>query len=139
MGMTRLIGAAVLLVGVAALLVVPFHPEAPALALLHGVTPNTAFARRVDWLLVESGGNFLVFALVGAAALAITRRPVVAALLGCALSAAAECAQLVIPNRVASWTDLLTNCLGAIAGVALTHLAARAMARRRDVRRANLA
>lgn len=128
--------AVAVVVGVAGLLLVPFHPEAPLLGIVRAATPDTAEIRRADWLLVESGGNVVVFAILGAALLVLARRAPLALALACTLNAVAETLQLLIPGRVASLTGLLTNCVGATVGVVVAVGIRRASRRRRNSRRA---
>ena len=57
-----------------------------------------------------------------------TRTGVVAA--AASIAATHESVQLLIPSRVPSWTDLVTNCLGAAAGVGAAVIVTRAVHRR---------
>ncbi|GAA2749726.1 VanZ family protein [Amnibacterium kyonggiense] len=134
--MWRIAAPVAILLLVVAVLVVPFHPEAMVLRTVVAIAPKNAFGERLAWLVVETGGNLLMFAAVGAAAQLLLRRRAVAFAAAALLSASAELIQLVIPNRVASFTDFVTNALGAGVGVLLASVVATHVSRSRAERSA---
>ena len=116
---------------VAGCLVIGFWPsrvDAPVddslgrvLAYLHSIgIPDV-----VDYRFIERGANVLLFVPLGALAAAqLSRRHWWIALVACiALSGLIELGQaLLLPGRYASWSDILTNSVGAAIGVGITVL-----------------
>ena len=116
---------------VAGCLVIGFWPsrvDAPVddslgrvLAYLHSIgIPDV-----VDYRFIERGANVLLFVPLGALAAAqLSRRHWWIALVACiALSGLIELGQaLLLPGRYASWSDILTNSVGAVIGVGITVL-----------------
>lgn len=116
---------------VAGCLVIGFWPsrvDAPVddslgrvLAYLHSIgIPDV-----VDYRFIERGANVLLFVPLGALAAAqLSRRHWWIALVACiALSGFIELGQaLLLPGRYASWSDILTNSVGAAIGVGITML-----------------
>ena len=116
---------------VAGCLVIGFWPsrvDAPVddslgrvLAYLHSIgIPDV-----VDYRFIERGANVLLFVPLGALAAAqLSRRHWWIALVSCiALSGFIELGQaLLLPGRYASWSDILTNSVGAAIGVGITVL-----------------
>lgn len=84
------------------MLLISFHPEAVVLQSVVDIAPKSTFDERLAWLIVETGGNLLMFAAVGSTAYLLLRRRTVAFLGAALLSAAVRLIQLVLPNRVAS-------------------------------------
>ena len=112
--------------GLVALLVVPFHPEASLLGAVYHFAPQGLDP--YVWGIVEWGGNVLSFALLSAM-LCLPLRPRHAFLLATVISAACETVQLFIPDRQPSLSDFLLNTTGAAiacgicAGIARLHRA----------------
>ena len=80
---------------------------------------------------VEFAMNVAMFIpLTGLLVLSIRVRPVVALFVGCALSAAIELTQMVLPSRVASGRDIVANVLGAAIGYLVGRLLLRSVAKR---------
>ena len=106
----------------------PSHVDAPVddsigrvLSYLHSVgVPHV-----VDYRFIERGANVLLFAPLGMlAAAGLSRRHWWIALAACiTLSGVIELGQaLLLPGRSASWSDILTNSVGATIGVGITML-----------------
>ena len=128
---TRRLLALVGLAYVTACLVIGFWPspvDAPiddvlgrVLVYLHSVgIPDV-----VDYWFIERGANVLLFIPLGALIAAqLNRRHWWIALVACiALSGFIELGQaLLLPRRYASWSDILTNSVGAAIGVGITML-----------------
>lgn len=106
--------AALVIVALPLLLVLPFHPESS----LYGDFVQSApwWLRPWTWIVFEWGGNVVAFAAFTIAVAAFVRRTPVVLLIGCATSAALELAQLVVPDRVASLGDFVLNSFGAVIG-----------------------
>jgi glycopeptide antibiotics resistance protein len=130
-GRTRQLLALVGVAYVAACLVIGFWPsrvDAPlnaslgqVLAYLHSIgIPDV-----VDYRFIERGANVLLFVPLGAlvAAQLSRRHWWIALVAGIALSGFIELGQaLLLPGRYASWSDILTNSVGAVIGVGITVL-----------------
>ena len=130
-GRTRRLLALAGVAYVAGCLVIGFWPsrvDAPVddslgrvLAYLHSIgIPDV-----VDYRFIERGANVLLFVPLGALAAAqLSRRHWWIALVACiALSGFIELGQaLLLPGRYASWSDILTNSVGAAIGVGITML-----------------
>ena len=130
-GRTRRLLALAGVAYVAGCLVIGFWPsrvDAPVddslgrvLAYLHSIgIPDV-----VDYRFIERGANVLLFVPLGALAAAqLSRRHWWIALVACiALSGFIELGQaLLLPGRYASWSDILTNSVGAAIGVGITVL-----------------
>ncbi len=91
---------------------------------LHRIIRFISDDNTLDWItfaLVEFTANIVLFIPVGVLFTLMLgwRRWWLAGLLGAALTAAIEFAQLFIPNRVTDPRDLLSNSVGAVIGVAL--------------------
>lgn len=88
-----------------------------------GSVPAAVTTGRIEWV-----ANVVMFVPIGfflAGALRPSRR-MLAVPVGLLLSASIELAQFLwLPNRVASWYDVLANSTGAAVGVALLVLATR--------------
>ena len=113
-----LVGAAVLL-----LLLVPRHVDLPIswLSASHLLGDAAAGGTPLWWLL-EDLANIGMFVPVGFVLARAVRRPWLALVAGCGLSAACELAQHWIPNRDGSLLDVLMNSIGTAAGVGLVLL-----------------
>ena len=135
---TRRLFALVGVAYVARCLVIGFWPspvDAPiddslgrVLVYLHSIG-NLDF---VDYSFVERAANVLLFLPLGALAAArLSRRHWWIAVLACiALSGCIELGQgLLLPERYRSWSDILTNSIGATLGVGITMLLRRVLLR----------
>jgi VanZ family protein len=96
--------------------------------LLHRVIRYLSGDNKLDWItyaLVEFTANIVLFVPVGVLFVLLLgwRRWWLAALLGIALTASIEFAQLFLPNRVTDPRDLVSNSIGAGIGVALVLIA----------------
>ncbi|WP_159601420.1 VanZ family protein [Agromyces humi] len=81
-----------------------------------GADPRTTYS------IAEFSLNIALFIPVGAVLLAIFRRwlpPVACAALGAIASTGIELTQMFIPGRVASITDIASNSIGSVIGVAI--------------------
>lgn len=98
--------------------------DADGRGLLHRIIRYLSGDNTLDWItyaLVEFTANIVLFIPVGVlfALLLGWRRWWLAALLGVALTASIEFAQLFLHDRVADPRDLVSNSVGAFIGVAL--------------------
>ena len=121
---------------VGTVLLVPVHPEYGLLSLLSRAMPRGALAGGTPtWWTFEDIGNIALFVPVGLVAATRLRVPL-ALLAGAALSAACETAQLWIPERHASVSDVLLNVVGVALGV-LSITLLRRRSRRRQTSETN--
>lgn len=111
------VAAAITCLAIAAVLVVPFHPESFVLHSLDGLVPNSSRTGFwVVWLAVENLGNIALFAPAGLV-LGLLLRPRAALVAGLLLSVCGEAAQLLIPERHASLSDIVLNAVGVLIGL----------------------
>ena len=106
--------------------------------LLHRFIRYLSGDNKLDWItyaLVEFTANVVLFVPVGVLFVLLVgwRRWWLAALLGVALTASIEFAQLFLPDRVTDPRDLASNSIGAGIGVALV-LVVIALRMRRPIR-----
>lgn len=112
--------------------------DANGRGLLHRIIRYLSGDNTLDWItyaLVEFTANIVLFVPVGVlfALLLGWRRWWLAVLLGIALTASIEFAQLFLRDRVADQRDIVSNSVGAIIGVVLV-LAATAWRLKRPAR-----
>ena len=115
-----LIGLTVYLVAVLALLLLPVSYGALITAVWRLFTGDAGARFGAGW--IEFTANIILFVPMGFLLTLLFRHPWYGTFLAVVLSAVAELAQILIPNRQATLRDVISNSIGAAVGALLAWL-----------------
>jgi glycopeptide antibiotics resistance protein len=115
-----LVGLAIYLIVVLAMLLLPVWCGQVVTTVWRWLTADAGARFGAGW--IEFSANIVLFVPMGFLLTVLFRHPWYGAPLAVGLSAVAELAQIVIPNRQATLRDVISNSIGAALGALLAWL-----------------